>query len=648
MGLRVAAAVGVPLTLSAWLDPTVVRWASLTGYSIALVDTGGAYRTRAVAMTTAFIGASLAITLGALVSGTALAPILVVVGLGTCALGHVGGAAGARVAIAVAIALVLSCLGTEANVPMTTPVIGAAIGGGWALLLSLVLWPVRVYKPGRSALANVLTQLAEHADHLAANVTRDVLLRQHRAVRERIEVARTVLVATRRSRGERDRGERLLALAQVCDRIFGVLLALEELPDGAPSLKGRVEARLRAHADRLACLAELVVIERAPSQTVPGASEETSRNTHTDATSQLLTALDEQEVIARTLITSLESAQSVAYGHEVSGPSSLERIRAVFTLDSAIARHALRVALAISVAVSIATAFHLRFGYWLVMTVSLLLQPDRSSTVALSIQRTVGTVAGAIVAMVLSTYIREPYALMGITVVLAGIGASMMQLNFGLFSMFLAPMFILLTEIHANDFTLAADRIAYTAIGGTLAVAASVVLWPAREREVFDALMRNVLTACARYAVAVREVSLVRTTLAPDVLHARRAFGLAVVNAELALDRLVSERALETVTEARVAALATLHRIGGALNVLARTRANTSDDSDLDVRIEEIEQRLTDLASGSPGVRFTSSRDTAPPSDDVPAFVVHRLDLYLDSLSGALERGRASATDRSG
>lgn len=44
IGLRVAAAIGVPLLLSPWLDPVIVRWASFAGYSIALVDAGGAYR----------------------------------------------------------------------------------------------------------------------------------------------------------------------------------------------------------------------------------------------------------------------------------------------------------------------------------------------------------------------------------------------------------------------------------------------------------------------------------------------------------------------------------------------------------------------------------------------------------------------------
>src|SRR5690606_1970897 len=73
IGLRMAAAMALPLALSPWLPPVVATSASLAGYFITLVDQGGAYRARARGMLLATVGALLALVIGVPVQGTPLA-----------------------------------------------------------------------------------------------------------------------------------------------------------------------------------------------------------------------------------------------------------------------------------------------------------------------------------------------------------------------------------------------------------------------------------------------------------------------------------------------------------------------------------------------------------------------------------------------
>ena len=637
IGLRMAAVMTLPLALSPWLAPVTATAASLAGYLVTLVDKGGAYRTRARAMTLASTGALVAIVAGMMASGTVVAAPLVVVGFTACALAQHGGPAAVSVANVIAIVLAASSLRDWHGASLSEAMAGIALGAGWAMVLALMLWPVRVYRPGRQALCAVLDELAAHASVLADvalhQADRATLLARHRRVRERIEAARVTMVAMRRGRGERTRGERLVALVHVSDRVFGKLLALEELLDATDD---REEAQHAARvlgmcASTLAKLATRVLDERRPAERLPAIDVTGPAG---PALGALLAISAEQLVVIDQLIASLaddtEPAPAVAV--LVADPERAP-LRELFRLDSAVVRHALRVAICSTIAVVISSVIHLAYGYWMLLTVYLLLQPYRSATTTKTVQRGLGTIAGALLAAVVIAIVPHQGVLIVITVVFAALGASMLQLNFGLFSLFVTPTFVMLAELQTQDFTLAGLRVAYTLIGGAIAMFAITVLWPARERALLDDLLGDALDAAAAYLGAVGDALATRAPIPSlDVVRARRAFGLSLSNAEVALDRLITERAPDEVIEPRMTAIAAARRLGGSINVLASSRSLDGiahDDTATRTRLAEAQLRALATA-----VR----RREAPPPAPVTGSGLARVDAHVDGVRAALER----------
>src|SRR5690606_23582171 len=203
-----------------------------------------------------------------------------------------------------------------------------------------------------------------------------------------------------------------------------------------------------------------------------------------------------------------------------------------------------------------------------------LLRPYRSATTTRAVQRALGAVAGVVIAAALVALVRDQAALIAITIVFAAIGASVLQLNFALFSLFVTPTFLLLTELHTQDFTLGGIRLAYTIIGAVLALLASLLLWPRRDRAALDEHIADAIDAAAAHLAAVRRaVERGARRRVPAIANARRRLGIELNDAELALERVMAEPAPERWIEPRLSALGALRRLGGATNVLGTLRS---------------------------------------------------------------------------
>ncbi len=582
LGLRTAAATGVPLLVAPWLPPLAATWAPIAGYGIALVDKGGAYRARAKAMGSVAIGGIVAVTLGTLVSGhPVLSIVTVTIACALCAFGQAFPPAGPAIGNTIAVHLIIATFLPHAG-SLGGALLGYAGGAAWALFLGLVVWPVRVYKPLRRAVSAVLEGLAEYTSSLAARSSRDELIRVHRRIREQIETARRTLVTVRRGRArESGRGERLLATVHAADHMFGILVALEEVLDaGLPETSTAAIVRaLEVQAAALRTLAAAVLVEES-QQIAPPPYDPASKVTASDAASRqadlLVARLYAERARAASLIESL--ATDAEPGTDVfvpveQTPAFGDILRAHLNVDSAVLRHALRVAICVLGASVIASVYAIDHGYWIALTTYILLQPNRSATTTRAVQRGIGTIAGAIFAAGIAWTIREPIALTVIIIALAGISASVLQLNYALFSLFVTPTFVLLAEMHTKDLFLFEIRILYTLLAGAIAFVASMLLWPARERVQFDEQMARALEALEKYLGAV-STALAAGVPAPshDVIATRRAFGLAINNAETALERVVAERAPAEIVEPRMTMVSLTRRLGSAINVFGTTR----------------------------------------------------------------------------
>ena len=406
LGLRAAAATALPLAFAPWLDPIAATWAPLAGYGIALVDKGGAYRSRAKAMASVAVGGLVAVTLGTLVgSHPVLSVALVTIAATLCAFGQAFPPAGPAVGNTIALHLIVATFLPTSPHSLFPALAGYAAGAAWALFLGLVVWPVRVYKPLRRAVSAALTALADYTTALSVRAYRDELTNAHRAIRDRLELARRTLVST--GAVVAPSGPRR---APARDR-----------PCGRPHVR-----RARRHRRGTRCWIARRGYGRAvagPRRACRGASRDRGGRCSTSTRGRCLPpAFDPALEIrgedaatqhARLLLeratpsAPLCGPRRLARDRERTGDRRRRRARYATLVSRRVAREprsrlggpasrAARCDLR-AVASTIASLYALNHGYWIALTTYLLLQPNRSATTTRAVQRGVGTVIGAVV-----------------------------------------------------------------------------------------------------------------------------------------------------------------------------------------------------------------------------------------------------------
>lgn len=565
LGLRTALATVVPLLVVPLIAPEATTWASTAGFVLAVADKGGSYRTRARTLGGITIASTLAVAIASLASNATWSAVLAM-GCASllCALAGVFGAVPAAGGVTTA---VMFCIALGIREPSYSAILERALGvfggGAWAMAMALVFWPIRVYRPARVAVARCYRALAgytriEHGESLGTTQWLAEVTQAHGPIRMRIEEARTVLAATRRGRrGESGRGALLLVLLQTLDLLFGALVALEDALDSKTFAEGarlealhaslqRVEGALLEISDRIE------VEERLPAPSVDwtliGAewSAATSDfDTHHVATlfmrvrDAIANAYDTTDRLFEARISPADEAP-VATDTEIREPWLTRFVDAIRT-HPLVLRHALRLSSLTVAAVIITESFHLTRGYWVTLNVVVLLQPYASATSVKTLQRVGGTALGALLAAFIMGQEPAPSLLVVISTLLAGVSASVMALNYGLYAFFLTPTFVLLAESHSLDPALPELRIVNTCIGGVLALVGAQLFWPHRESDHLPAVIADTFKALRSYFDQAATALSARSGPQPPVGEARRAFGLQVNLAETSFQRRLAE-----------------------------------------------------------------------------------------------------------
>src|SRR5207302_10753778 len=176
---------------------------------------------------------------------------------------------------------------------------------------------------------------------------------------------------------------------------------------------------------------------------------------------------------ARPLVSSTEPV--LGGGAPSRGPISWwVALTSNLTLDSVALRHALRYAAVTTVGVIIFRSLSLPRGYWVALTIAVILKPHAGVTFQRTLLRVGGTILGGLLAMAITASVTNDWATALLTIPLALVAFSFQPYNYGLWVIFLTPLVILLTEVgHPGQWTLAGWRVADTLIGGALALGGS-------------------------------------------------------------------------------------------------------------------------------------------------------------------------------
>jgi uncharacterized membrane protein YccC len=578
-GLRAAVATVAPLALAHLLGSGGATWMSLGGFSGALADRGGPYRTRAATMGAVTLACAIAMALGTLGSRhLALAvPLTFVVALAT-SLARVWGTPGASVGGATLTAFVIALAVPPSTGDGALTRAAFEIGGGlWAMAIALGLWPLQPYRPARLAVAQSYRALAAYAADVALRLRTTLATRTSElpvgsaAVRSALEEARLTLTQSRRGRpGASGREQRLIVLGELVDQLFGHVVVVAETVDSihaatriAAADDAVVDAldALRSTANALAAAVESE--ERDPDPVAinwngDAAREALESHASTGDPDALVHYRQAAAIVDRAAQYASVAAVTVSAlneGHPRAVPAAMPvadepdemvspfaALRDVLSPDSLILRYALRVAVVTTIAVTLGEWLDVKRGYWMTITAIVILQPYTGVTTQRAVQRVAGTVLGALITVALGSLFHDPRAILVLSFLFAAMCVALLPVNYAAFSIFLTPTFVLLAEASAGDWHLAGTRVVNTLLGGALALAGSRLLWPSPEKSRLPGYMAAALRANRDYLSRVVELYGDRSEPAGRTIReSRRRIGLATVNAEESFQRLLGE-----------------------------------------------------------------------------------------------------------
>jgi uncharacterized membrane protein YccC len=573
-GLRAAVGIGIPAAIGLSVGNLV--WGILCSFAtlwVLMCDVGGAYRQKAINLVASCIVILCAYVFGGWMIISVPNYILgMFLWVSAAALIGVAGNAAAQagtVSSTIVVTSVVLFVPSEFWIRLSL----CLTGFGWALLLSLALWPLAPYTPVFQALSASFARLADlgatfwsgaaapgrSANNLEFAIAYD-------GVMTSLERTRNIWGAARALRaGPTTRSMGLLALIEQLDDVARTLVTLrEEL-----NLLGR-EKWFGALRDRFAELTNaLSYLSREIAEAVAagGRTVETTllehafRSLESALTDKLPDGtLFQRKEIHRTTKHLIEQAFALAetvselksggamfreppearFGPKPRTFYPLVEIRNNLTFRSSSFRHALRLGVASAIGALLASAEHLVRGYWIPMTVVIVLKPNFGGTLQRCVQRITGTVLGALLAALLVLAVPEPWLLWAILSVLAFATFALRNFNYTLFSLALTPMVLVMLDI-AHPIT-AGDsflRVLYTIIGSVVALLSGYLLFPLWESRRLPAHIAEALRAEAVFLGALRDA--MRGKNERPISEFRRDAAVAVSNASTAGQRLLSE-----------------------------------------------------------------------------------------------------------
>ena len=549
---------------------------ALGGWLGTLADPGGLRSTRVKSLATFAVIGAIMVPLaercaGSLVLATIAIGVIAFAATLARALGPAAASVGTMTAVLVAVGTA-----KPGSATYLADALSFAAGALWATLLSSLVWPVGPHRPVRKAIAEVFSSMADYARAIDAIVEdaetgapwATLARTQQRRVRAALEAALAIALAVRARRpGESRTGADLRVLLGAIEAQFPQLIALSEELEALPP-KHRplhVRRRLREIAATYDATRRQVLVTN-PTQDGAVPTSRVSQPDDASASGVLSARLVKASEHARTLAGAIgqgavpldDSNQATTKAFAL---TELTELRDALALESVFFRHALRVAAAVIVASIIGHRFSTH-PHWVTVTTIAVLQPYPGPTSTRAAERVVGTVLGSAVAAAITMTIHAPLALAAIMFPLSVAAVATKPRSYRLFTFFLTPVFVLIAEQHPGDWWTAAARAGDSVIGGAIALAAALLVWPTWERTRLPEALATMIAAANHYRTVVMDGLAKRSEPGTEhaVATARRAVGIAVGEAETSLERWLAEplrkrddgeRAMQLVTHAR-------------------------------------------------------------------------------------------------
>ena len=170
-------------------------------------------------------------------------------------------------------------------------------------------------------------------------------------------------------------------------------------------------------------------------------------------------------------------------------------------LDSGVFRHALRMSITCLAGFAIAKLLpYTHYGYWILLTIFVILKPGFSLTRQRNFERLFGTIAGGIIGLIIIYFIHDRTVLFALIIFFMIGTYTFIRINYIVMVIFTTPYVLILFSLLGMGFiNIAEERLLDTGIASALAFIGSYLLFPQWESVQLESYMIKVLQANTNY-----------------------------------------------------------------------------------------------------------------------------------------------------
>jgi uncharacterized membrane protein (TIGR01666 family) len=178
------------------------------------------------------------------------------------------------------------------------------------------------------------------------------------------------------------------------------------------------------------------------------------------------------------------------------------------SFKSEIFRHAVRVAIVCFIAFVFARLFYTgQFSYWILLTILVILKPAFSLSKKRNYERTIGTVIGGLIGIVILHFVHDQTMKFVILLVFMLLSYSFMRLQYIVSVLFMTPFIVIAFSFlgQADDLMLVKERIVDTFLGAGAALLASYFILPSWESKKIKITMSEMVIKNLNYFIKTFE-----------------------------------------------------------------------------------------------------------------------------------------------
>lgn len=517
------------------LEPAV--WISITAQILSNISIQGSYPLKLLLLSGAVIACAVCGALGVLAGHHwVMASILMMILAFLGGFVRQSGNYGPGVTVGVLLMYLLT-MDHPGNFMMAEKIFFWMLTGGLiALLLTLLAWAFVPFSPFRRSIALTWKALGEWLETFSLKIgtTSDpVTILDEKELLLRNELANSMEILSRKqalSHAMQNRySYRLVELRRMVSEAGNVVSSLQTLIEPLISRKEFPDEPFRNTMEILARAANriaLSIITHRPEDVYASRlSIEKSRQyikmfLKESENPSLSLSLKPVSETFQALIQSFESAQTLIeraippkgnmtfflrnFLTGITIPQQVPWVRFEFSSRSFTFRYALRLALGMGIGVAVYKYFNVPHGYWIAMTVMIIMQPEFGATFKKAFQRMKGTILGVMVGSLLFLLHLPLLLAILIVTVCSFLMTWYLLRNYAVAAFFITMMVIALFHlIEPVTWQLGGIRLINTIAGCGLAMLGGFAFWPLWEKYRFPALLNKAVSANRSYLYTI-------------------------------------------------------------------------------------------------------------------------------------------------